>query len=244
MNEDRWLADRFEDNRTHLRAVAYRMLGSVSEADDAVQESWLRLSRADISGVENLRGWLTTVVARVSLDRLHSRAARREVPLGPHVPEPIVSPVDGVDPEHEALLADSIGLALLVVLETLGPAERLAFVLHDMFPSRTTRLPRSSVARRTLHGSSPAARAAGYREPARSRTLISAVSARSSMRSWRLRAAATSTRFWPCWTPRSCSGSTAARSPLGPPGRSVEPLPWSRRCAGTRSLPPWHGRRS
>jgi RNA polymerase sigma-70 factor, ECF subfamily len=133
MNEEQWLGDRFEENRTHLRAVAYRMLGSVSEADDAVQESWLRLSRADISGVENLRGWLTTVVARVSLDKLRSRASRREVPLGPHVPEPIVSPVDGVDPEHEALLADSVGLALLVVLETLGPAERLAFVLHDMF---------------------------------------------------------------------------------------------------------------
>ena len=133
MNEEKWLADRFEDNRTHLRAVAYRMLGSLTEADDAVQESWLRLSRADISGVENLRGWLTTVVARVSLDKLRSRASRREVPLGPHVPEPIVSPADGVDPEHEALLADSVGLALLVVLETLGPAERLAFVLHDMF---------------------------------------------------------------------------------------------------------------
>ena len=133
MNEHDWLADRFEANRTHLRAVAYRMLGSVSEADDAVQEAWLRLSRADASRVENLGGWLTTVVARVSLDMLRSRNARREQPLETRVPEPIVSNDAGVDPEHEALLADSVGLALLVVLETLSPAERLAFVLHDMF---------------------------------------------------------------------------------------------------------------
>jgi RNA polymerase sigma-70 factor (ECF subfamily) len=127
------LADRFEANRPHLRAVAYRMLGSLSDADDAVQEAWLRLSRADAAGVENLRAWLTTVVARVCLDMLRSRTSRREEPLGPRVPEPIVSRADGVDPEHEALLADSVGLALLVVLETLAPAERLAFVLHDMF---------------------------------------------------------------------------------------------------------------
>src|SRR6059058_4270197 len=128
-----WLAERFEANRTHLRAVAYRMLGSVSEADDAVQEAWLRLSRSDAGEVENLRAWLTTVVARVCLDMLRSRRSRREEALGPHVPEPIVSREDGLDPEHEALLADSVGLALLVVLETLNPAERLAFVLHDMF---------------------------------------------------------------------------------------------------------------
>ena len=133
MAEHEWLAERFEENRTHLRAVAYRMLGSQSEADDAVQEGWLRLSRSDISGVENLGGWLTTVVARVCLDMLRSRKSRREEPLGAHVPEPIVSREDGIDPEHEALLADSVGLALLVVLETLAPAERVAFVLHDMF---------------------------------------------------------------------------------------------------------------
>jgi RNA polymerase sigma factor (sigma-70 family) len=133
MNERDWLTDQFEANRAHLRAVAYRMLGSVSEADDAVQESWLRLSRSETADVENLRGWLTTVVARVSLDMLRSRKSRREEPLGPHVPEPIVSREGEVDPEHEALLADSVGLALLVVLETLSPAERLAFVLHDMF---------------------------------------------------------------------------------------------------------------
>jgi RNA polymerase sigma-70 factor (ECF subfamily) len=134
MDENDWLAERFEEHRTHLRAVAYRMLGSVSEADDAVQEAWLRLSRSDPSAVENLRAWLTTVVARVCLNVLRSRATRRERPLDEvHVPEPIISRAEGVDPEHEALLADSVGLALLVVLETLTPAERLAFVLHDMF---------------------------------------------------------------------------------------------------------------
>jgi RNA polymerase sigma-70 factor (ECF subfamily) len=133
VDEREYLAGRFEANRGHLRAVAYRMLGSVSEADDAVQEAWLRLNRSDAGEVENLRAWLTTVVARVSLDMLRSRRSRREEPLGPHVPEPIVSRADAVDPEQQALLADSVGLALLVVLETLSPAERLAFVLHDMF---------------------------------------------------------------------------------------------------------------
>jgi RNA polymerase sigma-70 factor (ECF subfamily) len=133
MDEHDWLAERFEENRTHLRAVAYRLLGSLSEADDAVQEAWLRLSRSDSSGVDNLGGWLTTVVARVSLDMLRSRKSRREEPLGAHVSEPIVSRAGGTDPEHEALLADSVGPALLVILETLAPAERLAFVLHDMF---------------------------------------------------------------------------------------------------------------
>ena len=133
MDERDWLAERFEANRTHLKAVAYRMLGSVSEADDAVQEAWLRLSRTDVEKVENLGGWLTTVVARVSLDMLRSRKSRREEELGPYVPEPIVSRDGVADPEHEALLADSVGLALLVVLETLSPPERLAFVLHDTF---------------------------------------------------------------------------------------------------------------
>ena len=127
------VAEEFEANRTRLRAVAYRMLGSVSEADDAVQEAWLRLSRSERGEIENLGGWLTTVVARVCLDVLRARKSRREEPFTPYVPEPIVSPDAGGDPEHEALLADSVGLALLVVLETLNPAERLAFVLHDMF---------------------------------------------------------------------------------------------------------------
>jgi RNA polymerase sigma factor (sigma-70 family) len=133
MEEPEWLAERFEASRTHLRAVAYRMLGSPSEADDAVQEAWLRLSRSGASGVENLGGWLTTVVPRVCLDMLRSRKSWREEPPADHVPESIMSPDGGADPEHEALLADSVGPALLVVLETLAPAERIAFVLHDMF---------------------------------------------------------------------------------------------------------------
>jgi RNA polymerase sigma factor (sigma-70 family) len=133
VSEREWLAERFEEQRGHLRAVAYRMLGSFTDADDAVQEAWLRLSRSDAAAIENLGGWLTTVVARISLNMLKARKSRREEPVGVHVPDPIVSPEDGLDPEQEALLADSVGLALLVVLETLEPAERLAFVLHDMF---------------------------------------------------------------------------------------------------------------
>jgi RNA polymerase sigma factor (sigma-70 family) len=133
VNDSEFLEQQFEAHREHLRAVAYRMLGSLSEADDALQEAWLRLGRADATGIENPGGWLTTVVARVCLDLLRSRRSRREQPLGPHLPEPIISSEAGVDPEHEALLADSVGLAMLVVLETLAPAERLAFVLHDMF---------------------------------------------------------------------------------------------------------------
>src|ERR1700729_4202379 len=133
MDQQQWLAQQFEEQRPHLRAVAYRMLGSLSEAEDAVQDAWIRLSRADRSEVENLGAWLTTVVARVALNMLRSRKTRREQPLDVHVPDPIIDSADGTDPEHEALLADSVGLALLVVLETLTPAERLAFVLHDMF---------------------------------------------------------------------------------------------------------------
>ncbi len=131
MDEQQWLAEQFEVNRTHLQAVAYRMLGSASEAEDAVQESWLRLSHSDANSVENLGGWLTTVVARICLDMLRSRNVRREEPL--EESEPITDNEDGIDPEHEILLADSVGLALLVVLDTLNPAERLAFVLHDIF---------------------------------------------------------------------------------------------------------------
>ena len=167
MNDDEVLAHRFEESRTHLSAVAYRMLGSISEAEDAVQEGWLRLSRAETSDVENLRGWLTTVVARVCLDMLRSRKMRSEEPLDVHVPDPIVSELDGADPEHEAVLGDSVGLALLVVLDTLTPAERLAFVLHDMFalsfdeiapiagrtPAASRQL--ASRARRRVQGSGP-----------------------------------------------------------------------------------------
>src|SRR5688500_10984095 len=144
MNEREYLADRFEEHRTHLRAVAYRMLGSLSEVDDAVQEAWLRLSRSDAAAIDNLGGWLTTVVARVCLDMLRSRQSRREEPFTPDAPEPVATGHRGSssalsarsesrDPEEEALLADSVGLALLVVLDRLAPAERLAFVLHDMF---------------------------------------------------------------------------------------------------------------
>lgn len=133
MDEKEWLARRFEGHRTHLRAVAYRMLGTLSEADDAVQEAWLRLNRTDTSDVENLGGWLTTMVGRVCLDMLRSRKSRREESLGAHLPDPIVSHDGAIDPEHEALVADSVGLALLVVLQQLAPAERLAFILHDMF---------------------------------------------------------------------------------------------------------------
>jgi RNA polymerase sigma factor (sigma-70 family) len=133
MDESDWLAERFQAHRAHLRAVAYRMLGSLSEADDAVQEAWLHLSRADPAGVTNLGGWLTTLVARVCLDMLRARTSRREQPVGVHLPDPIISAQDGSDPEQQALLAEGVGLALLVVLDTLTPAERLAFVLHDMF---------------------------------------------------------------------------------------------------------------
>jgi len=130
MDQEKLLAERFESNRSHLRGVAYRMLGSLSEADDAIQEAWLRLSRSDSREIDNLGGWLTTVVARICLDMLRSRKSRREEPIGPHVPEPAAGPEAT---EQEALLADSVGLALLVVLQTLAPAERIAFVLHDMF---------------------------------------------------------------------------------------------------------------
>src|SRR6186713_1459102 len=167
MNERDYLAERFEENRTHLRGVAYRMLGSVSEVDDAVQEAWLRLSRADTAGIDNLGGWLTTVVARVCLDMLRSRKSRREESFTADVPEPVATGKSGSNPEHEALLADSVGLALLVVLDRLTPAERLAFVLHDMFavpfdeiapiigrsPEATRQL--ASRARRRVRGATP-----------------------------------------------------------------------------------------
>src|SRR5436190_250065 len=150
MAEGEVLAERFEANRTHLRAVAYRMLGSATEADDAVQEAWLRLSQSEAGEVENLGGWLTTVVARVCLNMLRSRNVRREESLSVHVPDPVINPVEEPQPEEEALLADSVGLALLVVLDTLTPAERLAFVLHDMFE-----LPFEEIAR--MVGRTPAA---------------------------------------------------------------------------------------
>ncbi|MER5748687.1 RNA polymerase sigma factor SigJ [Streptomyces sp. NPDC002088] len=177
MNDTELLADRFEEHRGHLKAVAYRMLGSLAEAEDAVQEAWLKLARTDASGIQNLGGWLTTVTGRVCLDMLRSRTARREQPmetgsgafdaLDTFVPDPVISPLAQIDPEAEVLQADSVGLALLVVLETLEPAERLAFVLHDMFavpfddialiversPAATRQL--ASRARRRVKGATP-----------------------------------------------------------------------------------------
>lgn len=150
MSEDQVLTESFEADRAHLQAVAYRMLGSMPDADDAVQEAWLRLNRSDVSEVENLRGWLTTVVARVCLDMLRSRKSRREEPLAEQAPEPTATPAQALDPEQEAILADSVGLALLVVLDKLTPAERVAFVLHDMFD-----LPFDEIA--PITGRSPAA---------------------------------------------------------------------------------------
>jgi RNA polymerase sigma factor (sigma-70 family) len=183
--EQKFLAERFESNRNHLRGVAYRMLGSATEADDAVQEAWLRLSRTDTSAVTNLGGWLTTVVARVCLDMLRARKARREEPMGPQVPEPMAS--EEHSPEHERLLADSVGLALLVVLNTLTPAERVAFVLHDMFDlpfediapivgrSPTAARQLASRARRRVQGASPVSDA----DRARQREVVDAFLAAS-----------------------------------------------------------------
>jgi len=168
MDERGLLAEQFEEHRAHLRAVAYRMLGSLAEADDAVQDAWIRLSRSEAAGVENLGGWLTTIVARVCLNALRSRNRRREDPVNVHVPDPVISLDEGSDPEQEAILADSVGLALQVVLDTLTPAERLAFVLHDMFDlpfdeiapmlgrSPTAARQLASRARRRVRGAIPA----------------------------------------------------------------------------------------
>jgi RNA polymerase sigma-70 factor (ECF subfamily) len=167
MDERDWLAERFQEHRPRMRAVAYRMLGSTSEADDAVQEAWIRLSRSNADEIDNLEAWLVTVVGRVALNMLRARNTRREQPLDVFVPDPIVDATDGSSPEHQAMLADAVGLALLVVLETLTPAERLAFVLHDMFavpfeqiapiversPEATRQL--ASRARRRVRGTAP-----------------------------------------------------------------------------------------
>ncbi|MFF5189301.1 sigma-70 family RNA polymerase sigma factor [Streptomyces sp. NPDC000345] len=186
MNDTDVLAERFEEHRAHLKAVAYRMLGSLSEADDAVQETWLRLGRSDVGDVRNLGGWLTTVIGRVCLDLLRSRTARREQPIDEgydtFVPDPVIRPLDPADPEQEVLRADAVGLALLVVLETLEPAERLAFVLHDMFAvpfddiapivERGTAATRqlASRARRRVQGATPSAEP----DPGRQREVVSA----------------------------------------------------------------------
>jgi RNA polymerase sigma factor (sigma-70 family) len=167
MDKRNWLAQKFDENRRHLRAVAYRMLGSLSEADDAVQEAWLRLNRSEAAAIKNLDAWLTTVIGRVCLDMLRSRQSRREDSLDAHMPDPILSREDAIDPEREALIADSVGIALFVVLETLAPPERLAFVLHDMFAvpfeeiasivgcSRVAARQLASRARRRVRGAAP-----------------------------------------------------------------------------------------
>ncbi|MFG3304461.1 RNA polymerase sigma factor SigJ [Streptomyces wuyuanensis] len=187
MDDHELLARRFEEHRSHLRAVGYRMLGSLAEADDAVQEAWLRLSRTDTSDVENLGGWLTTVTGRICLDMLRSRTSRREDPLDVRVPDPVISDLHGADPEQEALITDSVGLAMLVVLDTLAPAERLAFVLHDMFavpfdeiapivdraPAATRQL--ASRARRRVQDAGPAP----DRDVARQRKVVEAFVAAS-----------------------------------------------------------------
>ena len=223
MDEKKFLAEKFEANRAHLRAVAYRMLGSTAEVDDAVQETWLRLSRSDTSAVENLGGWLTTVVARVCLDMLRSRKSRREEPMGPHVPEPAADDAH----ERDAEMANSVGAALLVVLETLAPAERLAFVLHDMFAvpfeeiapivGRTPAAARqfASRARRRVQGTPPR------------RTPISAGRKDRRCVPRGLARTATSKGCSRCWIPTWCS------APIRPPSGWVR----SRKSAALQRLP-------
>ena len=234
MDQQEWLARQFDDQRPHLRAVAYRMLGSLSEADDAVQDAWLRLSRSDTSEVENLRAWLTTVVARVALNMLRSRRTRAEKPLDVHVPDPIVDRADGTNPEHEALLADSVGLALLVVLETLTPAERLAFVLHDMFAvpfdEIATIVDRSPETTRQLASARGAASAVHQFQ-----TPTQAPNGRSSKRSSLPRGRVISMRSSPSSTPMSCCEPTGASPGLRTSFRGRRPSP-ARLSCGAASI--------
>ena len=237
MDENEWLADRFEEHRAHLRAVAYRMLGSLTEADDAVQDAWLRLSRSGAGGVENLGGWLTTIVARVCLNMLRSRKVRREDSFGVHLPDPVIIPDGQLQPEEEALLADSVGLALLVVLDTLAPAERLAFVLHDMFElpfdeiapmvGRTPAAARQLASRARRHvkggrstGSDP--------DVARQRQVVDAF--------FLARVGAISMPSSRCSIPMSCCGPTGAPSALQPQRLSVAQQAWPGKhsCSGSR----------
>jgi RNA polymerase sigma factor (sigma-70 family) len=234
MDETEWLAERFEQHRPRLRAVAYRMLGSLTEADDAVQDAWIRLSRSNAEQIDNLGGWLTTVVARECLHMLRSRRRRREVSFEGHLPDPVITPDGDLDPEHQALLADGLGLALLVVLETLSPAERLAFVLHDTFgvpfeeiapivgrsPAASRQL--ASRARRKVRGS------------LRSQTPILLVRGRWWTRSLPPRETATSGRCSRCWTPTSCSGQTPV--PRARRGRSAARERWPSRREPSRTL--------
>ena len=215
MDQKQWLADRFEEHRPRLQALAYRMLGSLADADDAVQETWLRASRAGGGDIENLGGWFTTIVSRVCLNLLRSRNVRREQPLDAHVPDPVISREPALQPEEEALMADSVGLALLVVLETLSPAERLAFVLHDMFDLPFDEIAPRSSGRPRRPDNSPAelAGVSGASNP-RGRTAISSVSARSSMPSFEPRVPVTLTASSPCSIPTWCCEPTLALGAL------------------------------
>src|SRR5215216_3573815 len=208
MDEKDWLAERFEANRSRLRAVAYRMLGSTSEADDVVQDAWFRLSRSDTNAVENLDGWLTTVVGRLCLDVLRSRQARRQDALDPRVPDPVVMREDAVDPEEEALLADSVGMALLVVLDMLAPAERLAFVSMTCSACLSTRSRPSSGARRRRPASSPVGPAAACRAQRQRPTSTSAGNERWWTPSLPPPGKAISRPWSACSIPMSCSAPT------------------------------------
>jgi RNA polymerase sigma factor (sigma-70 family) len=214
MSESELLAERFEEHRSHLRAVAHRMLGSFAEADDAVQEAWIRLSRSDTTEVENLGGWLTTVAARVCLNMLRARTTRREDALDAHVPDPVVSRHEHSGPEDEAMLADSVGVALLVVLEMLPPPERLAFGLHDLFGVSFDEI--ATIVDRSRRASSLAAPVGGRAAPSRCPTLTSTGSGESSTRSSPLLGSVTSKACWPCSTPTSCYAPTSAHPPRQP----------------------------
>jgi len=241
MDENQWLADRFEEHRARLRAVAYRILGSLSDADDAVQETWLRLNRAGADEVGNLGGWLTTVVARVCLNMLRSRGRRREQSLGLRLPDPVVSPDGALQPDEEALLAEGVGLALLVVLDTLSPAERVAFVLHDLFDlpfeeiaplvgrSEAAARQLASRARRRVRGAEPP-----VPDPdlARQRAVVDAFFRAGPP------VGATSRAWWRCSIPRSCSGPTSGPGVRPPPGSCGGPRPWPGRPSWPRSPAP------
>ena len=216
MDDRDWLAERFEAHRPRLRAVAWRLLGSAAEADDAVQEAWLRLSRTDPQGIDNLGGWLTTVVARVCLDMLRARGSRREEPLEDGLPDRVVDARDRVGPEEQALLADSVGPAMLVVLDTLAPAERVAFVLHDLFA-----VPFEEIAPLVGRSAGPAAGSRARRR--RRRGPIGAGSGRWWRRSWPPPARVTSRRCWPCSTPRWSSAPTPPAGPGWSAGRRPRP---------------------
>ena len=220
MAKSEWLAQQFEEQRAHLRAVAYRMLGSLSEADDAVQDAWLRASRADAAEIENVRGWLTTIVARVSLNVLRARRTHREESLGAHLPDPVVTAEGSVGPEEEALLADSVGLALLVVLDTLAPAERLAFVLHDIF-----KLPSDEIA--PMVDRTPAAREGRQRRSTRQRSAASAAGRRCAFRG---RAGGRFRQPHRCAGPQRGFARGLRQAPRPGPGNHYRPL--LRRGAG------------